>query len=336
MQSDDHATAARRAALSGVRVAVTGGAGFIGSQVVTQLVRARADVKVIDDMSSGCLENLSGAYELGLARDRDVRIVDVRSAACVAAIAEWRPDVVVHLAAQVSMPAAVRSPLTDADINIRGTVNVLEASVRAGVGLIVYAATAAIYGTVPAESLPVTENTAIAPVSPYGMSKATALGYVQWFHQHRSLPYTALALGNVYGPGQCRLDRGVIASVANTLARGGVPCISGDGQQTRDFVHVTDVADAVTLACTRGGRGLVNIASGVETTVNDIYRSVAAHLGVRGEPRRGAAVADEARRMVMDISRARDALGWQPRVPLHDGIAQVITEARHQSLGVTA
>lgn len=315
------------ASLVGSRITVTGGAGFIGSHVATRLIRAGVDVTIIDDLSSGSLGKLADVQALGLDEDK-IRIVDVRSEKCAEAIRDWRPDVVVHLAAQASLPAAVRSPIIDADINIRGTVNVLEACVHGGVGLFVFAASAAIYGQVDPSQLPVTEQSAIAPSSPYGVSKAAALDYVNWYQRQHQLSATVLALGNVYGPNQFGRRCGVIPRIANDIVAGIPASISGDGQQTRDFVYVTDIADAIALACTRGGVGLLNIASGVETTVAQIYDTVCGVAGSVAAPAAIPAVPGEARRMVFDIGRAREVLGWQPTVELTTGIDCVVRAAR--------
>ncbi|MEV0395390.1 NAD-dependent epimerase/dehydratase family protein [Polymorphospora rubra] len=298
--------------LRGARIAVTGGAGFVGSHVAARLLRAGADVKIIDDLSTGSLSNLVDSYALGLT-DSDMRICDGRGQDCADVIVKWRPDAVVHLAAQASLPAAVRSPIIDADINIRGTVNVLDACAKAGVGMFVYATSSAIYGQVPSESLPVTEQTPIAPISPYGLSKATALRYLKWYRQHRNLRYTALALGNVYGPRQFGQDCGVVSRMDNEIVRGSMPSITGDGQQTRDFVYVTDVAEAVAMTCAAGDVGLVNIASGTEATVYDVFNSVRSLTGARVSPRFIAASPGEACRMVMDISRARTVWAGCPQ-----------------------
>lgn len=322
-----NATSNPRRLPNGTRVAVTGGAGFIGSQVVARLLRIGSRVQVIDDLSTGRVGQLREALTLGLS-ENDIRVVDVRSPDCAAAIAEWRPDVVVHLAAQASLPAALRSPLLDADINIRGTVNVLEACTRTDVGLVVFAASAAIYGQVPPERLPVTEQTPIAPTSPYGLSKATALRYLDLFERHHDLSYAALAIGNVYGPRQIGANSGVIPRVAAEVVRGAPPRVSGDGRQTRDFVYVTDVAEAVVAACTGRGRGLINISSGQEASVVEVFDTVCALAGTRMAPRFVPAVPGDARRMVMDISRARTMLDWQPTVPLIDGIAEVVRDAQ--------
>ncbi|WP_194835947.1 NAD-dependent epimerase/dehydratase family protein [Nocardia sp. XZ_19_369] len=323
----DNTTDSPRRLPGATRVAVTGGAGFIGSRVVARLLRTGSRVQVIDDLSTGNIGQLREAMALGLS-DSDIHVADVRSRDCTAVIAEWHPDVVVHLAAQASLPAALRSPLVDADINIRGSVNVLEACTRADVGLVVFAASAAIYGQVRPDCLPVTEQTPITPSSPYGLSKATALRYLDLFERHRGLAYVALAIGNVYGPRQIGANSGVIPRIATAVVQGRPPHISGDGQQTRDFVYVTDVAEAVVSACTGRGRGLINISSGQEASIKEVFDAVCTVAGTAMAPRFVPAVPGDARRMVMEISRARTVLDWQPKVGLADGIAAVVRDAQ--------
>ncbi|WBB56325.1 NAD-dependent epimerase/dehydratase family protein [Verrucosispora sp. WMMD573] len=309
-------------------IVVTGGAGFIGSHVVARLLAEGATVKVIDDLSTGRLENLRDSLGAGLA-DGDIRICDVRSTDAVDAIRLWRPEIVVHLAAQSNLPASTRSPLVDADINIRGTVNVLDSCAEAETRLVVYAATSAIYGTVDGDAVPVAETAPIAPTSPYGLSKATALKYLDWYRDHRSVDYTALVLGNVYGPRQVGPMCGVVGLMAQAAMTRGHLAIFGDGHQTRDFVFVADVAEAVTAACTTGGLGLVNIASGVETTVGEIAGLVSQAAGT-GALRHADPLPGEVRRMALDISRARDLLGWHPTTPLAEGVRITVRAARRR------
>lgn len=321
--------------LRSARIAVTGGAGFIGSHVVDRLQSAGADVMVIDNLSTGCIDNLAEAFARGLAAD-DLVVCDVRSDDCANTIRRWKPRAVVHLAGQPSLPASIDSPLLDADINIRGTLNVFDACAEAGVEIVVYAASSAIYGQVSADRLPVTEHTPIAPTSPYGLSKATALLYLDWYRQHRDLSYTAIALGNVYGPRQSGQGRGVIARMAGEVVSGGAPLITGDGHQTRDFVHVTDVATAVVLACRSVNVGMVNVASGVETSIIEIFNRVCSATGKEVTPRFAPSVSGEAHRIILDINRARAVLGWHPIVPLTEGIRMTVRDAAQRSSLETA
>ncbi|MEH1016005.1 NAD-dependent epimerase/dehydratase family protein [Micromonospora sp. CPCC 206060] len=315
--------------LRGMRVVVTGGAGFVGSHVVTRLLLTGARVKVVDNLSTGRLDNLDDARRIGLS-ERDLVVADIRGPGGTAVITRWRPDVVVHLAAQTSVAVAVRAPAPDADANICGTVNVLDATVSAGAGLVVYAASSAVYGRVPAAGLPVGEDAPVAPIHPHGISKATGLRYLDWYREHHGLAYTALMLGNVYGPRQTGLHCGVVARMAGALLRGERAVVAGDGRQTRDFVYVGDVAHAVALACVTGGAGMVNIGTGRETSVIEAYHLIAATVGADRPARHDPPVTGEIRRMALDPARAGARLGWQPTVDLAEGVALVVADGRRR------
>ncbi|MBF6333499.1 NAD-dependent epimerase/dehydratase family protein [Nocardia transvalensis] len=314
-------------ALEGLRVLVTGGAGHIGGHTVARLKLAGAHVHVLDDMSTGRSENLTAALSVGLSK-QDVSVCDIRDPRCVRTIMSWRPQVVVHLAAHTSIPDSKNSPATDADVNIRGSLKVFEACRAAGVQRVVFAASAAIYGQVRPNRLPVTEYDPIRPVSPYGLSKATGLHYLEWFHQEHGLSYTGLAIGNVYGPEQ--RNGGVIARLADAVVHGRPALIFGDGHQTRDFVHVADVARAIVAACTSPADGLINIGSGLETSIHEVFDLLCQAAGVQTTPQFEPAVAGETRRMVLDIQCARDLLGWRPHVLLDQGIADMVHELRRR------
>jgi UDP-glucose 4-epimerase len=199
---------------------------------------------------------------------------DIRSGGLPGIVAGFAPHVVVHLAAQVSVAESVRFPGADADVNVRGTVAVAEACAAAGSGLLVFAGSCAVYGD-PAV-LPVGEEHPLTPATPYGLSKASALGYAEWFAQFRGLPVTSLILGNVYGPGQ---HGGVISQFLADAAAGRHCVLHGRGRATRDFVHVGDVADAVLRACASPAAGRVNISSGTETSTARVHELVAAAAG---------------------------------------------------------
>ncbi|ASW54798.1 NAD-dependent epimerase/dehydratase family protein [Plantactinospora sp. KBS50] len=319
------------------RVLVTGGAGFIGSNVVARLMLMGIHVKVLDDFSTGRVENLADAAYGGLSQS-DVLKGDIRTAEAMEVIHDWEPDVVVHLAAQGSLPAAQESPLFDADVNIFGTINVIDACVRSGVRLFVHAASSAIYGSVPADSLPLRENRPLAVTTPYGISKAVGVCYLDWYRREHDLAYTALAFGNVYGPPPAGGGggSGVVGRMLEALLDGRPPTIHGDGRQTRDFVHITDVADAVARACHHPGAGLLNIATGRQTSVNDVFRLLRSTVGVdidahhvpHPDPQ-------EARRMALDGSKALAQLGWRPTLGVAEGIQLTAREARRRRGGAT-
>jgi UDP-glucose 4-epimerase len=314
----------------GRTVMVTGGAGFIGTHLVLRLLTAGARVGVLDDFSTGSARNLDAACDLGLDR-ADVVECDVRSPACAEHLGRWKPDVVVHLAAQTSLPAARRCPVADADVNIRGTLTVLDACVRHGVPRLVYAASCAIYGQVGPAALPVTEEQPLAPATPYGVSKATALRYVQWFAEHHGLGYSAAVLGNVYGPGQPGHGEGVVACMAREILAGRPPVIRGSGRQSRDFLYVRDAVQALAAMCAGPDVGMVNVASGWETSITGVHQLVCAATGTSLSARQVSLVPEETRRMLLDITRARRCLGWEPSTPLAEGITETV-----QALSVQA
>jgi UDP-glucose 4-epimerase len=315
------------------RVLVTGGAGFIGSHVVARLMLMGIHVKVLDDFSTGRVENLADAAYGGLSQS-DVLRGDIRTAEAVDIIHEWQPEVVVHLAGQGSLQAARESPLFDADVNIFGTINVLDACAQAGVRLFVHAASSAIYGNLPSGALPIREDRPLAATSPYGISKAVALCYLDWYRRERGMMYTALALGNVYGPRPAGGSSSVVAVITEALLNGHSPTIHGDGEQTRDFVHIVDVADAVARACHYPGAGLVNIGTGIETSVNDLYGLVRSVLAVEADAHYAPHPnPDEVRRMALDSSKALTQLGWRPTIGLAEGVQLTVREAWRRRAG---
>ncbi|MEW2427171.1 GDP-mannose 4,6-dehydratase [Micromonospora sp. NPDC047644] len=315
------------------RVLVTGGAGFIGSHVVARLMLMGSQVRVLDNFSTGRIENLADAAYGGLT-EADVVSGDIRTPEGVEAIHQWQPDVVVHLAAQPSVPAARRSPLYDADVNVFGTVNVLDACARAGVRLVINASSSAIFGSVAAHDLPVREDHPIAPVSPYGVSKAAGTHYLDWYGRQHGLPYTSMVFGNVYGPRQEGSDCGVVSLMADALLAGRQVVIYDDGTQTRDFIHVSDVAEAIAVACHHPGVGLVNIASGRQTSVNEVYDTVREASGVgsaaRYEP---LPWPGEVRNMALDTRKARELLGWYPKISFTEGVRMTVRDARRRQAG---
>lgn len=312
------------------RILVTGGAGFIGSHVTARLMLMGSEVRVLDNFSTGRIENLADAAFGGLT-EADVLSGDVRTPDGVEIIHDWRPDVVVHLAAQPSLPAAARSPLYDADVNVFGTVNVLDACVRSGVRLVVNAASSAIYGRVDACELPLSEDRPIAPVSPYGISKATGVQYLDWYSRQHGLAHTSMVFGNVYGPRQGGSACGVVAVMADGLLDGLQVAINGDGTQTRDFIHVSDVAEAVAIACHHDGVGMVNIASGRQTSINEVYRAVREAVGAAQDPRyEPLPWPGEVRNMALDTRKARDLLGWQASIGFIEGVRMTVRDARRR------
>lgn len=302
-------------------VLVTGGAGFIGSHVCDLLKAQGHDVLAVDDLSTGSRNNL----------DRSIGFIqmDIRSADLKPLMDDARVEVVMHLAAQSGVPVSVVDPVKDASINVAGSVNVLEAAAKAGVRKVVYAASGGtLYGSPP--KLPVTEDMAAGaiPTTPYGISKKVVEHYLLYFRSEFGTDFTQIALANIYGPRQDPLgEGGVIAIFAKLMLEGRQPTIYGDGEQTRDFVYVSDVARAFVAAIDKGSGRLINIGTGKQTSVNQIYAAMAEATGYAGEPIQAPARPEE-RHNALDNSLAAQLLSWQPEVELEAGLAATVEHVR--------
>lgn len=316
-----------------MKALVTGAAGFIGSHLVDRLLADGEEVLGIDDLSSGRLSNLNGARHGRLGKFTFQR-VDIRSTALGDLIARARPEVIFHLAAQVDVRRSLKDPIHDAMINLIGTVNLLHAASKAGTRKIVFTSSGGcIYGEPDPSRLPVTEEQVFLPEampeSPYGVSKKVALDYLRYFKAMQGLDYTALALSNVYGPRQepaseIGLEGQVVAIFCRKML-GGRPCtIYGDGKQTRDFCFVDDVVAAFLAARDQGSGELVNVGTGVELSVDELYRALAELTGTRFEPVYAPARPGELQRIAVDPSKAAQVLGWKPQVDLADGLKQTV------------
>jgi len=303
-----------------VPVAVTGGAGFIGGHVTEALAAAGHRVLVVDDLSTGSAANLDAVVG-----DVDLLRVDVADPALAAALEAAEIRVVCHLAAAIDVRASVADPVQDAQRNVVGTVAVLQAACRAGVGKVVFASSGgSIYGS--ATPPPVPETAPVAPESPYAASKAAAELWLQTFERLHGLRWTALALANVYGPRQDPAgEAGVISVFAAAMLAGRPTTIYGDGSQTRDFVYVKDVAAAFLAAAELPADGVrLNIGTGVETSVRELHSELAALCGAPDEPRTEPARLGELDRSALDASLARKLLGWEPRTELRAGLAETV------------
>jgi UDP-glucose 4-epimerase len=293
-----------------VKALVTGGAGFIGSHLADALVAGGHEVHVVDDLSSGRVENL----EVALARGAELHVEDVTDAAWMIDLAGIvRPDVVFHLAAQIDVRRSVDDPAFDAGVNVAGTAAVLDAARRAGTERLVLASTAAVYG-VPHE-LPTTESAPVAPLSPYGASKAAAEEYLGVYRRLHGMSTLALRMANVYGPRQDpHSESGVVAIFSAAAAAGYPAVVFGDGLQSRDYVHVSDVVAAFVAAGASRASGVLNISTGRETSVLEVADGLG--LAIQYAPRRTG----EVERSCLDPTAAREQLGWQARTSLLDGL----------------
>jgi UDP-glucose 4-epimerase len=308
-----------------MRALVTGGAGFIGSTLVDRLLAEGHAVEVVDNLSSGKLANLADARS-NRAHEFSFHQIDICDPSVAELIERRRPDVVFHLAAQIDVRVSVTDPALDARINVLGSINVLEGARRAGSRKVVFASSGGtIYGEVDPEDLPVTEAHSQHPVSPYGVSKKVVTDYLHAYRELHQLEYTSLALANVYGPRQDpHGEAGVVAIFAGKLLTG-APCrIFGDGEQTRDYVFVDDVADAFVRAAERGSGLTCNIGTGVETSVNELYRAMADNAGVDADAEYAPARPGELARSALDAGRAGMHLGWSPFTTLQAGTAATL------------
>jgi UDP-glucose 4-epimerase len=292
-----------------VRAIVTGGAGFIGSNVVDALVARGDDVHVLDDLSRGKRENVADGAQLHVG---DIRV----DAASV--FADVRPEVCFHLAAQIDVRVSVERPDFDADVNVVGTLRVLEAAREHAVKVVFSSTGGAIYGECDG---PASEDHAREPLAPYGVSKLAAEEYISAYNRLYGSAHVSLRYGNVYGPRQDpHGEAGVVAIFMSALRDGETPRIYGDGTQTRDYVFVGDVA-AATLAAAAHAGGVFNVGTGAETSVLELYEHIERAAGSEREPEFADARPGELQRSVLDPSLAGRELGWKPERSLDDGLA---------------
>ena len=301
-----------------MRAVVTGGAGFIGSTLVDRLLADGHEVAAIDNLATGSVANLHGASATG--RFEFVEL-DVRDQSIPAVLERLRPEVVFHLAAQADVRVSVDRPLFDADVNVLGGLNVIEGARAAGARKVVVASSGGtIYGDPDPSDLPVDETHSQHPISPYGVAKKVIDDYLFAFRYLHGADYASLALANVYGPRQDpHGEAGVVAIFAGRLLADEPCTVFGDGEQTRDFVYVDDVVDAFARAALSGEGVRCNIGTGVETSVNLLYRTMADAAGVADGPVYAPARTGELQRSALDPSFAGEVLGWRPTTSLTDG-----------------
>jgi len=308
-----------------MRVLVTGGAGFIGSNLVDALLERGHEVTVIDDLSTGRRENLDAALKAGA----ELVELDIRDAKAVFdTVTRIGPDAVFHLAAQIDVRRSVADPGFDARINVEGTVNVLEAARQAGVPRVVNTSSGgAIYGE--GKRLPAGEDHPVAPEAPYGQSKFCAEGYCELYARLHGLSTVSLRYGNVFGPRQDPLgEAGVIAIFCGKLIEGGRPMIFGDGLQTRDYVYVGDVVEANLLAVESDANGAFNIGTGVATSVLDLARAFDEQSDSKFDPEMCPERPGEIRHSVLDTTRAQRELGWEAKVDMAEGLELTLASLR--------
>jgi UDP-glucose 4-epimerase len=289
---------------------VTGGAGFIGSHVVDALLARRDSVTVIDDLSTGEARRVAPEAEL-----RELDVVDLPALSAV--FEQVKPSAVFHLAAQASVVASVEDPGRDCEVNVKGTLNVLQAAARFGAPVVFTSTGGALYGD--EAPMPTSEERIPAPLSPYGASKWAAEAYVKTWSLSSGISDAICRLGNVYGPRQSpHGEAGVVAIFSHHLYAGSAPKLYGDGKPTRDYVYVGDVVRALLAAA--GRSGTYNIATGVETDVMSVWKELRDAAGSDVEPQLAQLRPGELQHSCLDIGLAARELGWRPEVPISEGL----------------
>jgi UDP-glucose 4-epimerase len=304
-----------------MKILVTGGAGFIGSHIVDAAIEAGHEVAVIDDLSTGDREWINPSarfYE-----------VDIREGRLGEVFALERPEVVCHQAARANVRESLDKPMLYADVNVLGSLHILECCRRHGVRKIVYASTGgAVYGE--PQVLPVTEDHPVNPLDPYGASKHHVEHYLYLYRHNFGIDFTILRYPNVYGPRQDPLgEAGVVSIFAMKMLEKGRPLINGDGAQLRDFMYVTDVVQANLKAFERGGGGIYNIGWGSGVSVNQVFDLLSPLTAYQGEKVHGSAKQGEVCKIYLDASRAGRDLNWKPAIGLEEGLRRTV-EFLHQ------
>jgi UDP-glucose 4-epimerase len=299
-----------------MKVLVTGGAGFIGSHIVDRLAEEGHQVVVVDNLATGLRRNVNRAASLYK--------TDIQSWRLERIFRNERPNVVLHLAAQVNVRRSVEDPVFDAQVNVLGTMNVLQQAVRHGVRKVVFSSSGgAIYGE--QELGPAPESHATNPMSPYGISKLCGEHYLFYFQRLSGIQVVSLRHANVYGPRQDPDgEAGVVAIFIRQMLNNQQPIINGNGRQTRDFVYVDDVVEANLAAMGQDSHGVYNVGTGTETSVNELFRILSELTGMGCKEVHGPAKAGEQIRSVVDPSRLKQELGWEPKVSLTEGLKKTV------------
>ncbi len=310
-----------------MKILVTGGAGFIASNIVDRLIAEGYEVVIVDDLSTGFRENINPAatfYQL-----------DIRDPGLAEVFEKEKPDLVDHHAAQIDVRKSVTDPVFDAQVNVLGSLNLLQLCAKHDIKKVIYASTGgAVYGE--PESLPADESHSIHPLCPYGITKHTVEHYLYLYRYNHGLNYTILRYPNVYGPRQDPLgEAGVVAIFTEALFAGRRPTIYGDGTHTRDYVFVGDVVEANLLAIKRGDGQIMNLGWGQEISVNQIFAALKKHLATEIEPIYAQERLGEIHRICLDSAKAQKELGWKPQVNLDEGIQRTVEYYRRRRSGAS-
>jgi len=299
-----------------MKILVTGGAGFIASHIVDSYIKAGHEVVVIDNLSTGKANFVNPKAKFYKADIRDTEEMS-------RIIGEFKPEVINHHAAHIQVGYSVINPQFDAQNNVIGLLNIMQAAKEVGIKKMIMASTGgAMYGN---QKTPFKDSMKEEPLSPYGVSKRAGELYLNYYHQEFKIPYTALRYANVYGPRQnAHGESGVIAIFSEMIAAGKQPIINGDGTHTRDYVYVTDVTRANELALKTDFVGSINIGTTEETTTNEVFRQVVAEFGAKMEEKHGPARPGEQITSSLDYSRAKEVLSWEPTIKFNDGVKKVV------------
>ena len=298
------------------KILVTGGAGFIGSHLVDRLIQEGNEVIVVDNLSTGKRKNVN--------KKAQFYKMDIQSKRIERVFRNERPLIVVHLAAQMSVRHSTDDPGFDAQVNILGTINVLEHAVRQGVRKVTFASSGGVvYGE--QEIFPASESHRTEPLSPYGISKLAGEKYLAYYANATGLRYVALRFANVYGPRQdSEGEAGVVAIFSKQMLDGGQPIVNGTGKQTRDFIYVDDAVEAILVTLGEDVQGIFNVGTGQETTINECYGIIKSLTKCQCKELYGAAKKGEQFRSVLDVTKLREVFGWDPQVTLQEGLTRTV------------
>ena len=299
-----------------MKVLVTGGAGFIGSHVVDRLIQEGHDVVVVDNLSTGKKKNIN--------RDAHFYKMDILNSKIEKIFKKEKPDLISHHAAQMDVRRSVADPIFDAQVNVLGLLNVLENAVRHGTKKVIFASSGgAVYGE--QQVFPAPETHPLHPVSPYGISKLAGEHYLYYYQQVAGLNYVALRYANVYGPRQDPFgEAGVVAIFSQKTLMNDQPIINGNGKQTRDYVFVEDVVEAHMAVIDNSIKGIFNVGTGKETSVNQLFRNLVDISGAKAKEVYGPEKRGEQIRSVLDYTKLKKATDWEPKVELYDGLKMTV------------
>jgi UDP-glucose 4-epimerase len=308
---------------NGSKILVTGGAGFIGSHLVDRLIKEGHKVTVVDNLSTGKNENLNPKVKFYKTDICNKKLREI--------FKKEKPEIVFHLAAQIDVRKSTENPIEDAKINILGSLNVLENCRKAGVKKLIFASSGgAIYGE--SEVITTLETHPARPESPYGLAKFLIEKYLEFYKKTYGLDYISLRYANVYGPRQnSKIEAGVIAIFIDTLLHGKRPTIFGHGNQTRDYVYVDDAVEAAIKAMAQKGGRVFNVGTGIETSVNELYKLISQKLKKDIQPKFVSAKPGDLKRSCLDSSKIKKELGWQPKYPLEKGLNETIKWFKNES-----